>query len=108
MIRWVTKLVTTSDGGFFLIVLMALLGACDRQPAMRASTTQAADGMPAFLSHLQPVAASLSRAEAKKLFVCLFTRTDCPVSNSYAPPVRRMYEKFSPLGVGFYLVYPDP
>src|SRR5213078_4850516 len=61
-----------------------------------------------FLSHLQPVAASLSRAEAKKLFVCLFTRTDCPVSNSYAPEVRRMFEKFSPRGVGFYLVYPDP
>ena len=42
-----------------------------------------------------------------KAVVCLFARTDCPVSNSYAPEVRRMYEKFSPRGVGFYLVYPD-
>jgi hypothetical protein len=30
------------------------------------------------------------------------------VSNSYAPEVRRIYEKFVPRGVSFYLVYPDP
>jgi len=40
--------------------------------------------------------------------VFIFVRSDCPISNRYAPEVRRLYEKFSPRGVGFWLVYPDP
>ena len=40
--------------------------------------------------------------------VFLFTRTDCPISNRLAPEVHRLFDAFSPLGVTFYLVYPDP
>ena len=40
--------------------------------------------------------------------VFLFTRTDCPISNRFAPEVRRLYEKFSPKQVAFWLVYPNP
>src|SRR5262245_6922124 len=40
--------------------------------------------------------------------VFIFTRADCPVSNRYAPEVRRLSEKFAPAGVKFWLVYPDP
>ena len=40
--------------------------------------------------------------------VLLFTRTDCPFSNRYAPEVRRLYERFHDRGVAFWLVYPDP
>lgn len=40
--------------------------------------------------------------------VFLFTRTDCPISNRYAPEVRRLYERFAPRGVSFRLVYVDP
>jgi peroxiredoxin len=40
--------------------------------------------------------------------VFIFTRADCPVSNRYAPEVRRLSEKFAPGGVKFWLVYPDP
>jgi len=43
-----------------------------------------------------------------KAIVFLFIRTDCPISNRYAPEVRRLYEKFAARGVTFYLVYPDP
>lgn len=39
--------------------------------------------------------------------VLLFTRADCPISNRYAPEVRRLIGKFAPLGVAFFLVYPD-
>ena len=39
--------------------------------------------------------------------VLLFTRTDCPISNRYAPEVKRVYEKFAGQGVRFYLIYPD-
>lgn len=40
--------------------------------------------------------------------VVLFTRTDCPIANRYAPEVRRVYEACHPRGVEFYLVYVDP
>jgi hypothetical protein len=40
--------------------------------------------------------------------VFLFTRTDCPISNRYAPEVRRLYEEFAPRSVRFWLIYPDP
>ncbi|HUS39673.1 MAG TPA: redoxin domain-containing protein, partial [Pirellulales bacterium] len=40
--------------------------------------------------------------------VFLFARTDCPISNRYAPEIRRLHKEFNPQGVTFYLVYPDP
>ena len=39
--------------------------------------------------------------------VLLFTRTDCPISNRYAPEIKRVAEAYSSQGVKFYLVYPD-
>ena len=39
--------------------------------------------------------------------VLVFTRTDCPISNRYAPEIKKVYEKFANQGVRFYLVYPD-
>ena len=47
------------------------------------------------------------RDPAAQFLVFLFTRTDCPISNRYAPEVRRLLERFEPLGVEFVLVYPD-
>jgi hypothetical protein len=38
--------------------------------------------------------------------VYLFTSTDCPISNRYAPEVRRLAQAFGPQGVIFRLVYP--
>jgi len=37
--------------------------------------------------------------------VLAFVATDCPLSNRYAPELRRQCQRFAPLGVGFYLVY---
>lgn len=37
--------------------------------------------------------------------VVLFVRSDCPISNRYAPEVRRIYEELAPRGVAFWLVY---
>ena len=48
------------------------------------------------------------QASGSKAIVFLFARTDCPISNRYAPEVRRLFEKFSGDGVAFWLVYPDP
>lgn len=45
---------------------------------------------------------------AAKMSVFLFVRTDCPISNRYAPEVRRLRDAFAPQGVVFWMIYPDP
>jgi hypothetical protein len=35
----------------------------------------------------------------------VFVRTDCPISNAYAPEVRRLCKRFSSQGVRFWIVY---
>jgi hypothetical protein len=39
--------------------------------------------------------------------VFIFVSVDCPISNSYAPEVRRLAAEFGPRGVAFRLVYPN-
>jgi hypothetical protein len=43
-----------------------------------------------------------------KATVLLFVSTDCPISNRYAPDVRRLYDRYSKDGVVFRLIYPNP
>lgn len=40
--------------------------------------------------------------------VVVFTRSDCPISNRYAPTVKKLHETFQPRGARFFLVYVDP
>jgi thiol-disulfide isomerase/thioredoxin len=40
--------------------------------------------------------------------VFLFTSTECPISNRYAPEVRRLAAAFAPKGVVFRLIYVNP
>jgi hypothetical protein len=40
--------------------------------------------------------------------VFLFVSVDCPISNRYAPEIRRLHERFVARGVSFRLVYPNP
>ena len=47
-------------------------------------------------------------AENSAAIVFLFASVDCPVSNRYAPEVRRIHAAFSPKNVAFWLVYPNP
>jgi peroxiredoxin len=47
------------------------------------------------------------QAKDAKAIVFIFIRTDCPLSNRYAPEVRRLHDKFAKHGVRFWLVYPD-
>lgn len=42
------------------------------------------------------------------LTVLIFVSIDCPVSNRYAPEIRRIYDDFAPSGIRFRLVYPNP
>jgi thiol-disulfide isomerase/thioredoxin len=41
-----------------------------------------------------------------RVVVLLFVRTDCPISNRYAPTIRKLHEKFRSKA-DFWLVYPD-
>ena len=47
-------------------------------------------------------------AENSRAIVFLFASVDCPVSNRYAPEVRRLHDGFAPQNVAFWLVYPNP
>jgi len=40
--------------------------------------------------------------------VLVFTTTDCPISNRYAPEVARLSRSFHERGIRFWLVYPVP
>ena len=40
--------------------------------------------------------------------VLVFARTDCPLTNRYAPELRRLHDRFAPQGIRFWLVYTDP
>ena len=51
---------------------------------------------------------ALQAPAGTKAIVFLFTSTDCPISNRYAPEVRRIADRFAAKGVVFRLVYPNP
>jgi thiol-disulfide isomerase/thioredoxin len=46
-------------------------------------------------------------AHGEKALVLLFIRTDCPISNRYAPEIQHLYKTYEPQGVDFRLVYPE-
>jgi len=46
-------------------------------------------------------------ATATNGVVFLFVRPDCPISNRYAPEIRRLHEMCSNAGISFWLVYAD-
>ena len=43
----------------------------------------------------------------EKALVLIFVRSDCPISNRYAPELQRLYQEYSPRGVEFRLIYPE-
>ena len=40
--------------------------------------------------------------------VLIFVSIDCPISNRYAPEIKRLHDEFTSRGVRFQLVYPNP
>jgi hypothetical protein len=45
---------------------------------------------------------------AESITVFVLAATDCPISKRYAPELKRLNQRFTPGGVTFWLVYPDP
>jgi hypothetical protein len=80
---------------FFVIVLIStLIAGCDSSGKIKLVS-----GEP-FDIHQQ--------TEMSKATVLIFTRTDCPISNRYAPTVSALSSTYQPQGVDFFLVYVDP
>ena len=46
-------------------------------------------------------------ASAARARVFLFVRTDCPITNRYAPELQRISKEFAAQKVDFWMVYPD-
>ena len=80
------------------LALFALAGATSGSSASDAPPTAVdLDG--------QPVHVFSDNAKAN---VLLFVRTDCPLTNRYAPEVKRIAALFERDQVRFWMVYPDP
>ncbi len=47
------------------------------------------------------------RSSGFRAALFLFVRSDCPISNRYAPEVKRLYEEFWPQGISFWLAYAE-
>lgn len=48
------------------------------------------------------------RSTTPKATVLIFVSVECPVSNRYAPEIRRLYSVYASKGIRFWLVYPNP
>lgn len=81
----------------FLVASVLLLLAV---PSARGQTRVVdLDGRP--VDPLQPLAGVRATA-------FIFTTTDCPIANRYAPEIARLYERFAKQGIRFWLVYANP
>lgn len=56
----------------------------------------------------RPVSPQGLAREAGTAAVFVFTRVDCPISNRYAPELRRLADAFEASGFRFVLVFPNP
>src|SRR3954469_20352305 len=95
----------------FLWLLSTTIGACTTPPSSPAPFA-AAPPTSAPASRVTDLegrpAAPLATAADQRATVLLFITHDCPISNGYAPEIRRLCNAFGPRGVAFYLVYSDP
>jgi hypothetical protein len=101
--------------GLLAIMAAGVVAGCADQGGQH---TVAASITPAATSPAKETATGLLDLDGKpfdlrgsskgRVHVVVFTRSDCPVSNRFAPEVRGLYDKFHPLGVDFYLIYVDP
>jgi hypothetical protein len=74
-----------------LVLLFSLLASSARPAPPAEPPSSAIDALPA----------------AGQTAVFVFARTDCPLSNRYAPELRRLHDAFASDRVRFWLVYPD-
>ncbi|MCC7126867.1 MAG: redoxin domain-containing protein [Acidobacteria bacterium] len=87
-----------SAGVLLLIALLAMPATAGHQPDLAAGMLDL-DGRP-----VDPLTPSAGDRAA----VLVFVTTDCPISNRYAPEVKRLAREYADAGVRTWLVYPVP
>jgi hypothetical protein len=91
-----------------LLTLTALTAASCARSALSSTRTTTTRPTPTSTDlagrPLDPLAASAD----KKATLLLFVTDTCPLSNAYAPDIRRLYDTYAKQGIAFYLVYADP
>jgi len=80
--------------------VVAITGCGGERPATPAVELRLPDLAGAEVAPLRDVEAAAT--------VFLFVRTDCPIANRYVPDVKALEQEYTPRGVHFWLVYPDP
>jgi hypothetical protein len=93
--------------GALCVVAFCILG-CAKDDANHPSSAAESTPVPIRLIDLDGQPFDLGSLDHAVVTVVVFTRTDCPVSNQYAPEIRRLHETYHPRGVDFYLIYVDP
>jgi hypothetical protein len=86
-----------------IVIAFALALAASMCEAKDGSTSAAKQGAVDLAGNLvDPLHNVTNRA-----LVLIFIGRECPISNGYAPELKRLKEKFAPEGVKFLLIYPN-
>src|SRR5687767_11028119 len=93
------------------LALPLLVFGCEREESTggtppSAKTVQAASSALTVLDLAGRTFDPFADADSKAI-VFVFISTDCPISNRYAPEIRRVEEAFARSGVRMWLVYAD-
>jgi peroxiredoxin len=91
-----------------IVCVLGCAGEPNKPSSGQPQATSAIDTASVRLVDLDGHAYRLRQALHDAITVVVFTRTDCPISNRYAPDIRELYETYHPRGVEFVLVYVDP
>jgi hypothetical protein len=87
-----------------LLLLLAVvwLGGCTSQPITNGHSPQVA------VLDMENRTVNPFEKPGAKAMVFVFVRTDCPISNRYAPEIERLAGRYAKEGIAFWLVYPEP
>jgi peroxiredoxin len=92
----------------FVAAQAVMLASISAEPAQQAGQKSPAQVKQFHLLDPQGAAHEAAEWRGRKAVVLLFLGTECPVSNGYTPVMTALAEKYSPRGVAFYGVHPDP
>lgn len=85
-----------------LLLLAAVwLGGCESEPIAKRHSPEVA------VVDMENRTVNPFENRDAKAIVFLFVRTDCPISNRYAPEIGRLAGRYANKGFAFWLVYPE-
>lgn len=91
-----------------LVTAFALIWICSiLAPACCAGAKKAPTTVPSnpTLTDLQGASHHPLSPGDDRASVLIFIRTDCPISNAYAPEINRLFKEYGPKKIAFYVVY---